>query len=78
MLREFVDAAGLMSCGPSLAAIYRRAARYVDKLLSGARPADLPIEQPSTFDFLVNAGTARALGVSIPTDVASQVTEWIQ
>jgi putative ABC transport system substrate-binding protein len=67
-----------MAYGPNFAASYRRAAAYVDKLLKGAKPADLPIEQPTTFDFVINLQTAQSLGLTIPPDVAAQVTEWVQ
>jgi putative ABC transport system substrate-binding protein len=56
----------------------RHAAVFVDKILKGANPADLPVEQPTEFDLVVNLKTAQALGVSIPPSVAQQVTEWIQ
>jgi putative ABC transport system substrate-binding protein len=76
--RENVEAGGLLSYGPSQVALYGRAAEYVDKILRGANPADLPIEQPTTFDFVVNLKTAQALGLTIPPDVRAQVTEWIE
>ena len=77
-LREFVEAGGLMAYGPRLSTLYRHAATYVGKILRGANPADLPIEEPREFDLLVNLQTARALGLIIPQHVLLQATEVIQ
>jgi putative ABC transport system substrate-binding protein len=76
--RDFVQAGSLMWYGANPLATRRRAAVYVDRILKGAKPADLPVEQPTVFDLVVNLKTARALRLSIPPSVAQQVTEWIQ
>jgi putative tryptophan/tyrosine transport system substrate-binding protein len=76
--REAVESGGLMSYGPSLAGQFKRAAYYVDRLLNGTRPADLPVEQPMIFDFVVNMRMARELGIAFPAEILLQVTETIQ
>jgi putative tryptophan/tyrosine transport system substrate-binding protein len=75
--REYVDAGGLMAYGPNLAALYYRSAYFVDRVLRGASPADLPVEQPTVFEFLVNVHAAESLGFTIPASTAVQVTEWV-
>jgi putative tryptophan/tyrosine transport system substrate-binding protein len=76
--RELVEAGGLMSYGPSLGESYRLAARYVARILKGTKPADLPVEQSSRFEFVVNLKTARELGIIFPNEILLQVTEVIQ
>ena len=77
-LREMVQAGGLMAYGPSFIDAHRRAAAAVDKILKGAKPADLPVEQPTKFDFGINLKTAQAIGLTIPPSVLAQATELIQ
>jgi putative ABC transport system substrate-binding protein len=75
---EYVRAGGLMSYAPDRLAQYRRAAYYIDRILKGSKPADLPVEQPTTVDFVINLQTAQALGLTIPQYVLLQATEVIQ
>jgi putative ABC transport system substrate-binding protein len=66
---EFVDAGGLMSYAPNFTDQFRRAATYVDKILKGRKPANLPVEQPTKFDFIINLKAAKQIGVTIPQSV---------
>ena len=76
--REFVDAGGLLSYGPNFADLFRHAADLVDKILRGAKPADLPVQQPTKFDLIVNLTTAKALGLSIPESFLLRADEVIE
>ena len=76
--RRFVDAGGLLSYGTNMGDLYRRSAGYVDKILKGAKPGDLPVEQPTKFEFVVNLKTAKALGIKIPESIMLQADEVIK
>ena len=76
--KEYVEAGGLMSYGPNISDLFRRAAEYVDKILRGTNPGDIPVEQPTRFDFVINPTTAKALGLDVPPSLLARADEVIE
>jgi putative tryptophan/tyrosine transport system substrate-binding protein len=78
VVRDYVEAGGLMSYGPAYTDLFRRAADFVDKILRGTKPSDIPVEQPTKFELILNLKTAKALGLSIPETMLATADEVIE
>jgi putative ABC transport system substrate-binding protein len=76
--RDFVQAGALLAYGPSYPALFRRAAEYVDRILHGTKPGDIPVEQPAKFDLVINLTTAKALGLTVPPTLIARADEVIE